>query len=258
MSDAPIQTTKPAALQPMEMIQTAFQRAIEDGGAQALAVAKEILVQMEKQRDYESRDRFNTSLLRIQRAIKPIVKSGKGEKPGQRYALIEDIDAALNPLLEQEGMTLSFEPSISEKPHVIVVCAVLAQGAYERRYPLEMPADGTGPKGVPVMTRTHATGSAMTYAKRYLKNFIFDLQFRQPDDDGNRAGGASRQVGVLDERDAIRFLDNIKEANTADELKKCFNAGNAAAADIGDTNNVLIFERAKNDRFRQLKKEGKA
>ena len=180
----PAETVTP--MQPMQMIQVAFQKALESGGADALAVADRILEQMTKQRDYESRERFNASLLRIQQTIKPILKRGKGEKPGSKYALIEDIDAALNPLLAQEKMNLSFEPAISEKPNTIVVTAILAQGAYERRYPLEMPADGAGPKGGAVMTRTHATGSAMTYAKRYLKNFIFDLQFKQKDDDGNR------------------------------------------------------------------------
>lgn len=252
--NAAIQPTRPVSLQPMEMIQVAFQRAIEDGGAQALAVAKEILVQMEKQRDYESRDRFNTSLLRIQRSIKPILKSGHGEKPGAHYALIEDIDAALNPLLEKEGMTLSFEPSISEKPNVIVVCAVLAQGPYERRYPLEMPADGAGPKGGQVMTRTHATGSAMTYAKRYLKNFIFDLQFRQPDDDGNRAGG---RTGAMRGEEASAQRLDIENANSVDELKRMFLKATKAAEEVGDVAAGIDFERAKNQRFKELQKEGK-
>ena len=255
MTDTSLETTKPAALQPMgpmEMIQTAFRKAIEDGGAAALAVAKEILEQMEKQRDYESRERFNASLLRIQRSIKPILKSGKGEKPGQRYALIEDIDAALNPLLEKEAMTLSFEPSISEKPNFIVVTAVLAQGAYERRYPLEMPADGSGPKGGQVMTRTHATGSAMTYAKRYLKNFIFDLQFKQGDDDGNKAGG--KQVGSLDEREFIRHRDNIENAKDQAELKTLYFAATDAATAVGDVASGNAFLTAKNKRFKELNK----
>jgi hypothetical protein len=213
MTDIALEQVKQAPMQAMEMIQVAFQKALDAGGPEALAVADRIIEQMAKQRDYEARDHFNNSLLRIQQALKPIAKRGHGEKPGQKYALIEDIDSALNPLLAREGMTLSFEPSISDKPNMITVAAVLAQGAYERRYPIEMPADGAGPKGGSVMTRTHATGSAMTYGKRYLKNFIFDLQFKQADDDGRAAGG-----GELDPRARADLFDAIEAAQTVGEV----------------------------------------
>ncbi len=251
-SDGAITKQQPAqmqALAPMQMIQVAFQKALDSGGADALAVADRILEQMAKQRDYESRERFNASLLRIQQAMKPIVKRGQGEKPGQKYALIEDIDAALNPLLAQEEMNLSFQPGVSEKPNTIIVTAVLAQGAYERQYPVEMPADGAGPKGGQVMTRTHATGSAMTYAKRYLKNFIFDLQFKQKDDDGNRAGGGRAPI-ELDERTQIEHLENIRNANNGAELQRLYLAAKKWA-DLGE------FERAKNERIKTLRAEGR-
>ena len=71
----PAETVTP--MQPMQMIQVAFQKALESGGADALAVADRILEQMTKQRDYESRERFNASLLRIQQTIKPILKRGE-------------------------------------------------------------------------------------------------------------------------------------------------------------------------------------
>jgi hypothetical protein len=167
--------------------------------------------------------------------------------------MIEDIDAALNPLLAQERMTLSFEPSISEKPNTITVCAVLAQGAYERRYPLEMPADGAGPKGGQVMTRTHATGSAMTYAKRYLKNFVFDIQFKQPDDDGNRAGGGGRTMGHLDERAQIEHLENIRQSATMKDLETYYLRAIGAAEQIGDARAIRDFIAAKTKRANELK-----
>lgn len=252
MSDNALTKTQPAEMHPMNMLQVAFQKAIDAGGADALAVANTIIEQMAKQRDYEARERFNASLLRIQRTIKPILKSGHGEKPGARYALIEDIDAALNPLLEKEGMTLSFEPGISEKPNSIVVTAVLAQGAYERRYPLEMPADGAGPKGGQVMTRTHATGSAMTYAKRYLKNFIFDIQFKQKDDDGNRAGG--KQAGVLEDKIHLSHLENIRNSRDMGELQRCYLPALTAAEEIGDAASIKAFINAKTKRMDDFKK----
>jgi hypothetical protein len=57
-----------------------------------------------------------------------------------------------------------------------------------RRYHVDMPADGKGAKGGDVMTKTHATASALTYAKRYLLLQIFALAIGESDDDGNAAG----------------------------------------------------------------------
>ena len=256
MTDSALTKQQPTPMQmldPMQMIQAAYLSAIEHGAG--LDVVNSIAAQAREERDYRSREKFNASLLRIQQTIKPILKRGTGEKPGAKYALIEDIDNALNPLLAEEHMSLTFEPAISDKPNTIVVTAILAQGAYERRYSLEMPADGMGPKGGVVMTRTHATGSAMTYAKRYLKDSIIDLQFKQKDDDGNSAGG--KQPGVLDERDHITHLENIRAANDVKELQRLYMAAQKAADVCGDTKSTLAFADAKNKRYRELQAEGR-
>jgi hypothetical protein len=50
-----------------------------------------------------------------------------------------------------------------------------------------MPIDTKGARGGDVMTRTHATGSAYTYGKRYLLIGMFNLSI-DDDDDGNSAG----------------------------------------------------------------------
>jgi hypothetical protein len=105
------------------------------------------------------------------------------------------------------------------------------------------------------MTRTHATGSAMTYAKRYLKNFIFDLQFKQKDDDGSAAGG--KQPGVLAERDHLTHLENIRNANDAEELRRMYMAAQKAADATGDAKSTITFADAKNKRYRELQAEGR-
>jgi hypothetical protein len=69
-----------------------------------------------------------------------------------------------------------------------VICDLGHTGGHVRRYHVDMPADGKGAKGGEVMTRTHAMGSALTYAKRYLLLQIFALAIGEPDDDGDAAG----------------------------------------------------------------------
>jgi hypothetical protein len=56
-----------------------------------------------------------------------------------------------------------------------------------RRYQIDMPIDTKGARGGDVMTRTHATGSAFSYGKRYLLIGMFNLAIGD-DDDGNAAG----------------------------------------------------------------------
>jgi hypothetical protein len=54
-----------------------------------------------------------------------------------------------------------------------------------RRYQADMPADGKGAKGGDVMTKTHATGSGMSYGMRYLLKMIFNVAVGEDDTDGN-------------------------------------------------------------------------
>ena len=73
-------------MQPMQMIQVAFQKALESGGPEALAVADRILEQMAKQRDYEDRQAFTAALRRIQDRIEPIIKDCENKQTHSRYA----------------------------------------------------------------------------------------------------------------------------------------------------------------------------
>ena len=255
MTDSAITKQEQAPMAPMQMIQVAFQKALEAGGAEALAVADRILEQMAKQRDYEDRDAFNAALRRMQDKIKPIIKDCENNQTHSRYASAEAIDNMIDKLIEDEGMTLSFVPKASDKDNEFIVVGVLSLGAYSKEYPLPIPCDGKGPKGDGVMSRVQAVGSGVTYAKRYIKNMIFNLRFKEKDDDGNRAGG--KQPGVLDEREHLTHLDNIRNANDAEELRKMYMAAQKAADAIGDTKSTITFADAKNKRYRELQAEGR-
>lgn len=237
-------------LKPMEMIQVAFQKALESGGAEALAVADRILEQMAKQRDYEDREAFNAALRRIQDKLKPIVKEAENKQTHSKYATAEAVDTMIDKLIAEERMTLSFVPRTSEKDNEFIVVGVLSLGAYSKEYPLPIPCDGKGPKGDGVMSRVHAVGSGVTYAKRYIKNMIFNLRFKEKDDDGNNAGGA----GQLADQEFTTHEDNIKNASSVDELKRLYNAALQAATKAGDVDAGLRFDKLKVARYRELTK----
>ena len=237
-----------ANLGPMEMIQAAFKSAIDN--KQGLEVVDRILEQQKWMIQHQEEETFNLALRRIQDQLKPVQKRGWNDSTKSHFALPQDVDAAIENLMRAERMALSFEPESHPLPNMVRIVGVLSLGAYSRRYPLDMPADGQGAKGGGVMTRTHATGSAITYAKRYIKNMIFNLQFREKDDDGNMAAGG--QSGVLDERTHINHLENIRNAGSVAELKRLYLIAAAEASAIGDKNSTAAFEAAKNKRYKEL------
>ncbi len=236
------------AITPMSMIQAAFQSAIERGAG--LEVVDRILAQQREMIEYQDRVAFQAALRRIQDGLKPIAKLGWNPDTKSKFATAESIDSAIEKLLAVERMTLSFEPRPSDKPDMVFIVGILSLGAYSKEYPLEMPADGKGAKGGGVMSRTHATGSAITYGKRYLKNMIFDLRFKEKDDDGN---GAEGNRGKLGEREYISLMQNIENANNGQELTRFYLQGIKDAGVVGDREAILEFENAANKRKRELR-----
>lgn len=198
--------------------------------------------------EYQDRMAFQAALRRIQDDLKIISKRGVNPETHSNYALAQDIDDQISGLLTKERMTLSFEPRVSERPDSVLIVGILSLGAFSKEYPLEMPADGKGAKGGGVMSRTHATGSAITYGKRYLKNMIFDLRFREKDDDGNKAGGSVD----MPEKTYITLMDNIENANNAGELTRFYLAAIKEAGLSGDKKAIEAFETAANKRKGEL------
>jgi hypothetical protein len=234
-------------LDPMQMIQLAFQKAIESG--QGLEVVDRILEQQKWMMQHQEEENFNAVLLRIQHRLKPIAKTGHNRQTDSKYATLEAIDDMIDPLLRQEGMSLNFETVPSAVPMSICIVGVLSLGAYSRRYPLDMPTDGQGPKGGGVMTRTHATGSAVSYGVRYIKRMIFNL--RLEDDDGNAA--SAKQSGELDQRTRADLFDAIEAAQSNSELTRAYLVALEAVNQIGAKDPG--FKAAANKRKAELQQE---
>jgi hypothetical protein len=223
------------ATTPMEMIQVAFDAAIKQGSA--MEVVNAILEQQKWMIQHGEEEAFNAALKRIQKRLKAIPKHGVNKETHSKFATSADIDREIQVLLDDENMTLSFRPGISDKIDMVLVTGMLSLGAFTKEYPLEMPADGKGAKGGGVMSRTHATGAAITYAKRLLKNMILDLRFEEKDDDGNSASGVkipSEKVG--------EWLKAISEETNLKELMKLWGKVYTTTGEMGDMNarDILI------------------
>ena len=119
---------------------------------------------------------------------------------------------------------------------------------HERRYEILMPADGKGAKGGDVMTKTHATGSAFQYGRRYLLAGIFNLATTTKDDDGNSASG---DLSVITGAQAEELAKLISDTKT--DIAKFLEMGGLESISDMPANQ---FEAAK--RLLLKKKEAKA
>src|SRR6185295_11808692 len=106
---------------------------------------------------------------------------------------------------------------------------------------IDIPADGKGAKGGEVMTRTHATGSAFSYGKRYLLLGTFNVSVGAQDDDGNSAAQQIKPA-MLDAQ-----IASIEQAKTPEERQELFKSAYLLARDIADRKAMLALTEA-NDR----------
>jgi hypothetical protein len=134
---------------------------------------------------------FSKSMALAQSEIGRVSADAKNSQTSSRYATYAQLDRAVRPVYTEHGFALSFGTLDSAPETVLVVCDVMHRGGHTKRYQICMPADGKGAKGNDVMTKTHATGSAMQYGMRYLLKAIFNIAIGDDpdDDDGNAAEG---------------------------------------------------------------------
>jgi len=131
---------------------------------------------------------FNAAMSAAQAEMRPVAADAYNPQTRSKYASYEALDTPMRPIYTRHGFGLSFDTGEAPVPESVrVLCYVTHNRGYARTYRLDMPADGKGAKGGDAMTKTHATGSAMSYGMRYLLKMIFNVAVGEADDDGNSA-----------------------------------------------------------------------
>lgn len=144
-----------------------------------------LLAMQERVMAEQSKRAFTAALRGAKREIKPVVRNKYNEQTKSRYADLEAVADAIDPIIESHGFVPTFGTGKSElADHYKVTCDLLHIDGYERHYYADVPIDMAGIKGNQNKTATHGFGSTMSYARRYLKCLIFDVV--TTDNDGNR------------------------------------------------------------------------
>lgn len=129
---------------------------------------------------------FNQAMTAAQSEMSRISTDAVNPQTHSKYASYAQLDRHLRPIYTAHGFALSFDEAPCDKAEYIrVLCHVSHRAGFTRTYTKDMPADGKGAKGGDVMTKTHATGAAQSYAMRYLLKGIFNVAVGENDKDGN-------------------------------------------------------------------------
>lgn len=179
-------------------------------------VTTEMLDRAERLLNLHRQQVYATAMVACQEEMPVVFKNKKGDKA--RYATFEQLDRAARPVYIRHGFSLSFgtEPPVEGPERVRVTVDIIHVSGMIKREALEMPADGKGAKGNDVLSKPHATLSAVSYAKRTLEAMIFNIvtsEDAQFDDDGQAAGGS---VG-LSEEDARTIRAMLEAAGITQE-----------------------------------------
>lgn len=152
---------------------------------------------------------YTRALAALQQELPAIVERGgiknKGGETQSTYALWEDINATIKPLLQKHGFALSFR--IGQNAEKVTVTGVLSHvEGHSEDTTMFLPVDTSGSKNA-----VQAVGSSISYGKRYTATALLNLTSRGDDDDGKAAGGD----GPISD-DQFATLEELIERSGAD------------------------------------------
>ncbi len=155
---------------------------------------------------------FNAAMTKAQSEMGRIAADAENKQTRSHYATYAKLDKVLRPIYTSNGFALSFDEGESEAETSLVLCYVSHKDGHSKVYRKKMAADGKGAKGGDVMTKTHASGAAMSYGMRYLLKGIFNVAIGEEDKDGN-----GDEPTVSDEQ--IANIKALMEEVNADRAK---------------------------------------
>ena len=225
-----------------------LQKAVESG-ADADSLTK-ILDMQERILNRQAEMEYTSAMVRTQQKMPVIEKNRTNDQTRSEYADLEAINKAITPIYTAEGFSLSFGTEDSPlELHVRVVCDVMHLAGHSKRHYCDIPLDMTGLKGNTNKTKTHGTGSAISYGQRYLTKLIFNLITGDEDDDGNAAGGDTRSALEIQEY-WVNHTIGIREVfYSIYALKKAIEEDNLSSAvetwlELADDEKAVIWSPA--------------
>ena len=149
----------------------------------------------------------------VDRRGKITIKEKGGEKVIQStpYALFEDINEAVRPILAEHGFAVSFRTGLATDGKITVTGILSHRDGHREETTMTLPHDSTGSKN-----SVQAVGSSTSYGKRYVLTALLNITTRGEDDDG-KTGGDGDTITA----DQAATLRALAEEVGADLIKFC-------------------------------------
>lgn len=154
---------------------------------------------------------FNAAMSEVQAKLKPVARKLQNSQTNSKYADLAAISEAADPIIHEGGfgfITSEFQSSLPN--HLGVRAKVTHAAGHSETHDFNVPVDGTGLKGNPNKTATHAYASTLTYGRRYAKCCVFDIATKN-DMDGN---SAKADDGFITPEQAEELSKLITETNS--------------------------------------------
>jgi len=203
------QGASPAAFTGGDAIISMIERAARDPAVD-IDKMERLLAMREREMSRTAKASYASAFADMQNKLPAIPERGKGH--GQiTYALWEDINDLIKPVLAEFGFGISFR--VGRSGDRLSVTAVLShRDGHSEETMIELPADASGSKNA-----VQAVGSSTTYGKRYTAAALLNLTSRGEDDDG-QAGGVGPAITAAQVGELQELLDSTG-APKADFLK---------------------------------------
>lgn len=137
-----------------------------------------ILDMQERILDKQAEMEFNQAMAQAMAQIPSFVKSKDGHH--YKYATYESINKAVKPIIAKHGLFITFATDFQqEAKHVLVIAKITHKAGHSENTQMRFPFDPSGSKN-----EIQATGSAISYGKRYTMCALLNISTHDEDDDG--------------------------------------------------------------------------
>jgi hypothetical protein len=165
---------------------------------------KQLIAMRNEERAAEAQRAFAAAMSEFTKRC-PAIDKGKlvdyvtkgGVRIHYKHAELKDIQAVINPLCGELGLSYSWSNSI-DGGKLTTVCTVLHRDGYSRSVPFTCPVENNNPG----MSDQQKPAGALTFGERYTIIQAFGLVTAEPDTDGEVAGDGevitAEQVEILE------------------------------------------------------------
>lgn len=149
---------------------------------------------------------FSRALWRLKKDMPQIQKNGVidlGNKGKIKFARWEDMSEAIQPLMDREGFTLSFDTEERDGGGSIIIGTLEHIDGHHKSARFSLPLDSG-----PGRNSLQAAGSTLSYGKRYVTELLLNIVRRGEDDDARAAG--IRYITISQKEELIELMKETR------------------------------------------------